>query len=337
LAWGEEYLRHVERTMRKQTRVEKETIMKAFFVYCRKEGIDGLEGVTRPRVYQFLAGIADEKGPNRANVYRKNLLAAWNWGVGFIDGFPQSAAVIERIRPFPVTRMSRYVPPEEDVIKVLQLVRGQDLVFLLAMYFTGARRGELFRLSWGDVDLVGGRIRLTDGKGGNGQQRERWLTMHQELAKAFAWWKEARPCVVDNVFMQTQSDAYMGQPFRARMHFMDTLCSRAGVRPFGFHAIRHKSAAITFEAKGLSAAQILMGHSRATTTDIYVRSAGLYADQGAILEALGMSVIGKAVSGLLCGTECGADFPRAAEKAMPPEESTPEAFCTQGLVHSLPQ
>ena len=99
--------------------------------------------------------------------------------------------------------------------------------------------------------------------------------------------------------MQTQSDAYMGQPYRARMHFMDALCARAEVKPFGFHAIRHKSAAITFVAKGLSAAQILMGHSRATTTDIYVRSAGLYADQGAIQEALSKSVIDNAVSSLV--------------------------------------
>ena len=75
-------------------------------------------------------------------------------------------------------------------------------------------------------------------------------------------------------------------------------------------------------AGGPSAAQSLMGHSRATTTDIYVRSAGLYADQGAIIEALSKSVIGKAVSGLM-------------EKEMPPEIEAPEAFCTQGHVHSM--
>jgi len=324
LAWGDSYLQHVERTMRRQTKVEKKTVMKAFFAHCKAIGIDGLEGITRPRVYQFLSAIADEKGPNRANVYRKNLLAAWNWGIDYVDGFPQSAAVIERIRPFPVTRQARYVPPEEDVIKVLQLVKGQDLVFLLTMYYTGARRGEVFRLSWADVDLPGNRIRLTDNKGGNGEARERWLAMHTELAKALAWWKDARPCATDNVFMQTQSKAYMGQPYRQRMHFMNTLCERAGVKPFGFHAIRHKSAAITFVAKGLSAAQILMGHSRATTTDIYVRSAGLYSDHGAILDALSESVIGKAVSDMM-------------EKAMPLEGETPEAFCTQEHVHHILQ
>jgi len=81
--------------------------------------------------------------------------------------------------------------------------------------------------------------------------------------------------------------------------FMDTFCTKAGVKPFGFHAMRHKAAAITFMSQGLNAAQILMGHARATTTDIYVRSAGLYAPQKMILEALGNSGIGQAVGSLL--------------------------------------
>ncbi len=47
---------------------------------------------TRPKVCRFLMAVAGEKGPQRANAYRKNLLAVWNWGIGFVDGFPQSAA-----------------------------------------------------------------------------------------------------------------------------------------------------------------------------------------------------------------------------------------------------
>jgi hypothetical protein len=122
--------------------------------------------------------------------------------------------------------------------------------------------------------------------------------------------------------MQTHNDSSLGLPYRARLHFMDTLCRRAGVKPFGFHAIRHKSAAIAFVSKGLNAAQILMGHARATTTDIYVRSAGLYAPQDMILEALGNSGIGQAIGGLLQGE-------------MPRKLTTPEAFCTQEHVHTM--
>jgi integrase len=262
-------------------------------------------GITQEQARQAL----DLVGVNvQTEAYRKNLLAAWNWAVNGVTGFPQTVCVLERLRPFPVAKKKRYVPPEEDVIKVLQLTQGQDLVFLLTMYFTGARRGELFRLLWDDVDLKEGKIRLTDHKGGEGAERERYLALHPELVKALAWWFEARPCQVDNVFMQTQNESSMGLPYQQRMHFMNTLCDRAGVKRFGFHSIRHKSAAITFVSQGLGAAQILMGHYRATTTDIYVRSFGLYMDQSAIVDALGNSGIGKAASGLL-----ESEMPQRAE------------------------
>jgi hypothetical protein len=75
-------------------------------------------------------------------------------------------------------------------------------------------------------------------------------------------------------------------------------------------------------SKGLNAAQILMGHARATTTDLYVRSAGLYAPQGMILEALGNSGIGQAVGGLL-------------EREMPRKAETSEAFCSQNHVTNM--
>ncbi len=150
---------------------------------------------------------------------------------------------------------------------------------------------------WKDADLEKATIHLRDQKTGNGQGRVRWLSLHPELVKALLWWRDFRPCVVDNVFMQIQSYECMGAPYVKRTNFMKRLCDRAEVKCFGFHAIRHKAAAIAFTELGLNAAQTLMGHSRASTTDIYTKSAGLYADQGTILTALGNSNIDQAVGG----------------------------------------
>ena len=322
LAWGEAYLLYAEKTMSRQTHVEKQTVMKSFFAFCHSEKIEEVQGVTNAKAHKFLFALADKRGPKVANKARKNLIAAWNWGVDFVDDFPQTSPPFRKVKAFPVEKKQRYVPPEEDVIKVLQQVTGQDLVFLLTLYFTGARRGEIFRLVWDDVQLVEGKIRLKDSKAGSGAKRVRWLELHPELIRALSWWKEARPCKVDNVFMQVHCDGTRGEPYRQRRHFMNALCEKAGVKPFGFHAIRHKSAAITFEESGLNSAQILMGHYRATTTDIYVKSAGLYSGQQAILDALGGSGIGQAVGGLL-------------EKVMPQELVTPEAFCNQDHVTNV--
>ena len=286
--------------MGRSTWVEKKTHMQSFFAFCRKNRIEKLDGITKPQVYVFLSIVLDERGAKAANKYRKNLLAAWNWGMECVEDFPQMVSPFRGVKPFPAEQTDRYVPSEEDVVKVLQQVEGQDLVFLLTLYFTGGRRGEIFRLSWErDVKLEDGKLRLSDNKAGSGQKRYRWLDMHPELVKALTWWREARPCEVDNVFMQTHCDGALGEPYRQRNTFMKRLCARAKVKPFGFHALRHKSAAITFVTSGLNAAQVLMGHYRATTTDRYVRSAGLYTDHSAIMAALGGSGIGQAVGSLL--------------------------------------
>ncbi|MBQ4616140.1 MAG: site-specific integrase [Mailhella sp.] len=297
--WLETYLKNCERSMSEKTLVEKKLVMKDFIAFCRTARIRNIKGVDTPKVFKFLTRIHDDRGPKVANKYRKNLLAAWNWGSIFMDDFPQVINPFKRITPFSASPEERYVPSEEDIIKVLQQAEGQDLVMLLTFYYTGARRGEVFKLTWKDINLKDAKIRLVDHKSRVEKERIRWLQMHPVLVDALIWWKKARPAKVNNVFMQVQSEAYLGLPFTQRRNFLERLCKRAGVKPFGFHALRHKSAAITFEASGLSAAQILMGHYRATTTDRYVRSAGLYNDQSGILSALENSMIGKTVDGLV--------------------------------------
>ncbi|MBO4684398.1 MAG: hypothetical protein J5600_03600 [Desulfovibrio sp.] len=42
---------------------------------------------------------------------------------------------------------------------------------------------------------------------------------------------------------------------------MPELCKKLGITPFGFHALRHKSAAIANGAEGLQDAQRFLGHS----------------------------------------------------------------------------
>ncbi|MFG6375230.1 MAG: site-specific integrase [Desulfovibrio sp.] len=318
-AWGEQYLAYVERNQGRKTFVEKKTVMTHFFAYCQRRGITNLEKITKPAFIQWITEVYEERGPDRANRYRKNLLAAWNWGIDAVEGFPQTPPILERIKPLPVDKQDRYVPPEEDVIKVLQVASGQDLVMLLAFYYTGARRGEIFRLTWADVDLQHGKIRLTDHKGGFGKKRIRWISMHQTLIEALSWWKENRPCNVENVFMRVDQNAALGQPFTARAMLLPVLCKRAGVKQFGFHALRHKAASIAFVSGGLNAAQQLMGHSKATTTDIYIRSAGLYSDQDIIVDALGGNSIGQAANELL-------------KSKMPHDLTHHEAFCNQSLV-----
>ena len=186
-----------------------------------------------------------------ANKDRKNLVAAWNWGMKYMKPpLPgPNPCLVDRM---PEKRHPRYVPPEEDFWKVYDVAEGQDRVLLLVFLHLAARRGEIFRLTWSDIDFGTNRVRLWTRKRMDGTYEYDWLPMTRELRESLRWWWEHRPikdqpsvflCLDETEFCRE----HYGKPFKYRLHLMRRLCDRAGVKPFGFHAIRHLSASMLYE------------------------------------------------------------------------------------------
>jgi hypothetical protein len=81
------------------------------------------------------------------------------------------------------------------------------------------------------------------------------------------------------------NDAYAaghspGDPFNSRCHFMQQICTKAGVKPFGFHAIRHLSAGILYKAgEPVAKIQKILRHRNATTTNRYLESLGFQLEE----------------------------------------------------------
>lgn len=213
-----------------------------------------------------------------ANKDRKNLVAAWNWGIKYL-GFPQINPC--RVDRFPEVRSERYVPPEDDFWKVYNLASGQDQVMLAAFIYLGARRGEIFRLQWKDVDFLTNRIRLGTRKRRDGTLEYDWLPMTSELRSQLLWWWENRTFksepyvfICDDVYAYCKE--HNGNPFTNRQHFMHRMCEKAEIPHFGFHAIRHLTASILYRmGKPLGIIQMILRHKNASTTEYYLKSLGL--------------------------------------------------------------
>ena len=224
------------------------------------------------------------------NSSRKNLAKAWEWGRKYLEHFPLAGNPFRAVDKFPVTRKPRYVPPEEDFRKVLEIAEGQDRVMLLALSHLAARRGEIFRMTWQDLDFKNSQVRLWTRKTADGSMRADWVPMTDQLKQAFLWWWENRPLPRDHVFYcvdigdARSSDLY-GQPFKHRYVFMEKVCRSAGVKPFGFHAIRHLTATVLYNlGYPVATIQAILRHQTPTTTNRYLHSLGM--EQGLARQAV---------------------------------------------------
>ena len=82
-------------------------------------------------------------------------------------------------------------------------------------------------------------------------------------------------------------DAYYGKPFKNRQHLMKRLCEKAGVEPFGFHAIRHLTASILYQnGEPVSVIQAVLRHKNPNTTTRYLKTLGLDDTREALEKAL---------------------------------------------------
>lgn len=276
--WAQIYLDYAKSRFCIKTYMEKRLAFRLFF-----REIENTLPVKRLSPSDVLNHVLKQKEARSgyaANKDRKNLVAAWNWGMKYMSPpLPgPNPCLVERM---PEVRQPRYVPPEEDFWKVYSAATGQDQVMLLTFLHLAARRGEIFRMEWSDVDWGNSRVRLWTRKRKDGTYEYDWLPMTNELRTSLRWWWEHRPikdspsvflCLEDSPFTRK----YFGKPFLVRLQFMRRLCKKAKVQRFGFHAIRHLSASILFNAGyDLGVIQCILRHRSPSTTERYLKSIGL--------------------------------------------------------------
>ena len=276
--WAQKYLNYARSRFSPKTYMEKCLAFRLLFKEIDKAlSINELKPAD---VLKYVVKQKEERSGYAANKDRKNLVAGWNWGMKYLNP-PLPGPNPCLVEKMPEVRSPRYVPPEEDFWKIYAATEGQDKVMLLTFLHLAARRGEVFRMAWEDVDFGNSRIRLWTRKRMGGTYEYDWLPMTKELRDALRWWWEHRP-IKDkpSVFLCLEktdlNSDYYGLPFKNRHHFMHRLCDKAKVPPFGFHAIRHLSASTLFNSGyDLGVIQAILRHQSPSTTERYLKSIGM--------------------------------------------------------------
>ncbi len=277
------YLDEVKVRYSKKTYEEKRTVFRRFIAFTKYPMETPVEEIDRAMIRNFFRHMANTISGNAANKARKNLGAAWRWGERNVDDWPNVRNLFLAMERFKEEKKPRYVPPEEDFWKVYHLAEEQDQIMLLAFFHLGARRNELFQLKWSHIDFSRKQVYLQTRKRDGGLEGD-WIPITEQLSQKLIAWVEKRQSMIgvdkEYIFICLAKTAfceeYYGLPFRKRLHFMRKSCERAGVKPFGFHSIRHLFASKLWRQDvSLGHIQQLLRHQSPRVTEKYLQSLGL--------------------------------------------------------------
>jgi integrase len=259
--WASEYMEFSTNKHSSQTYKEKRGVFQRLFLDV--DPTMPVERLARGQVLKHLQKQNQKRSGYAANKDRKNLIAAWNWGIKYMGLPNMNPFLVDR---FPEVRSPRYTPTERDFWAVYDLSEGQNKVMLLAFRQLVARRKEIFELKWKDIDFNESTVRLWTKKRKNGDLECEELPMDEDLATALQ--KHWQTSHGEWVF----TDPETGLPYSARRRWMPQACKRAGVKPFGVHAIRHLSSSVLAH-NNVPMVQIqgVLRHKNLATTERYIR------------------------------------------------------------------
>ena len=222
-----------------------------------------------------------------ANKDLRYLRATFNYGVRkkLISNNPTDG-----IDFFPVEKKVKYVPPNEDIDKVIAVAEPDEQDFLIAIRETMARVSEINRLKWEDINFEGRFIILYTRKKKGGHLTPRKIpmtqTLYEVLKQRYEKQDKIKPWVFWHRYWSRKKGCFVEGPYGDRKKLMKRLCEKAGVRYFRFHPLRHAGASVMDSNNvPMGAIQRILGHENRKTTEIYLHSIGdLERDAMAVFE-----------------------------------------------------
>jgi len=156
---------------------------------------------------------------------------------------------------------------QEEVWRIIHSVKNlKHRVVLMATYSAGLRASEVIKLKVKNIDSKRMLIKVEDGKGG----KDRYTLLSETLLKDLRqYYKKYRP--TDYLF----PSAYKNKDrlcYETVRSVYDNARKNAGIKKGnGLHTLRHSFATHLLEAGyDIRKIQVILGHSRITTTTIYL-------------------------------------------------------------------
>jgi len=217
-----------------------------------------------------------EVSAQTANKEISLLKALFNFGIKkkLIDVNP-----VIGVEFFSVEKRMKYLPSLEVINEVIASADPGVQDYLITIQDTMGRMSEINHLRWDDVDLVRRFVTLYTRKKKGGHLTPRKISLTQRLFDILSRRFEKRDLSIQHVFWHRYWSQKEGQfvtgPFIDRKKIMKTLCKRAGVKYFRFHALRHSGASIMESSNvPIGSIQRILGHENRSTTEIYLHSIG---------------------------------------------------------------
>lgn len=288
------YLLEVEQRRKKNTFIYKNSVLKKFVTFAGKDTL--FADIDRQHIKQFLSKASKEISPKSANKYRIELSALWTWAnvEGHVTGNPA-----RKIEPFPVKRHTRYVPPKEHITKALEHADKFEKDFILALLHTAGRISEIRELTWEDVDLDRGIIRLWTSKRRGGNRESRTIALSDTLKDIFSRLNEERTGGEVYVFTNPRTGSGYTRQSREVKYLFQRVCEKAEIPLFTAHCLRHFVATYFNDPRR---AQKILGHENLKTTEIYLHDLGVDAGAATIFESITHEITHKKDSGTKKGS-----------------------------------
>jgi integrase len=224
--------------------------------------------ISKNMIQEYLIKRKKETSAFSANKDLKCLRATFNWAIqnDHITNDPT-----RHIAFFPVEINVKYIPPVEDVYKILLMADSETQDYLYAIKETMARSNEINNLKWEDVNFENQTITLFTRKKKGGHKTPGIIPMTSTLYNILSRRYNKRDKRNSWIFVNPLTKSH----FNCRRKSLKTLCKKAGVKYFTLHALRHLGASMLDNAGvRIGTIQKLLRHENRKTTEHYIQSIG---------------------------------------------------------------